>query len=127
MEPAIDIIDDATLEFTFNSEFARSLSTDMNKYDSEFSNETESVENGSKDEEFMIETSSFFIENVNKSDEDKEKQLWNQNNKKTKRQVKKFNRIVMSLTQFNDNNMVHKWSDADAEYFSLSPILNVNF
>jgi hypothetical protein len=99
MEPASDNLDisDTTLDFKFNSEFARSLSTDITKYDSEFSNETESVNNSKDDEVFLIETNSFFIENVNKSDEDKEKQLWNQSNKKTKRQVKKFNR-VMSLT-----------------------------
>lgn len=90
MEPVSDNldIDDASLDLKFNSEFARSLSTDIIKYDSEFSNETESVENNLKDEEFLVETNSFLIENVNKSDEDKEKQLWNQNNKKTKRQVK---------------------------------------
>lgn len=91
MEPASDNLDlsDTALDFKFNSEFARSLSTDITKYDSEFSNETESFNNSKDDEVFLVETNSFFIENVNKSDEDKEKQLWNQNNKKTKRQVKK--------------------------------------
>lgn len=100
MEPASDNLDtyDTTLDFKFNSDFARSLSTDITKYDSEFSNETESANTSKDDDVFFIETNSFLIENVNKSDEDKEKQLWNQNNKKTKRQVKKkFNR-VMSLT-----------------------------
>lgn len=86
MENTSDTVDD-TLDFKFNSEFARSLSTDITKYDCDFSNETESVTKNSKDEDFIIETSAFFIENVNKSDEDKEKQLWNQNNKKTKSQV----------------------------------------
>lgn len=94
MEATSDNIDDATLDFKFNSEFARSLSTDITKYDTEFSNETESVENNLTEEEHLIESNSFFIENVNKSDEDKEKQLWNQNNKKTKHQVK--NSIVIS-------------------------------
>lgn len=88
METTCDSVDEsASLDFIFNSDFARSLSTDITKYDCDFS---ESVTKNSKDEEFLIETSAFFIENVNKSDEDKEKQLWNQNNKKTKSQVKKF-------------------------------------
>lgn len=72
---SVDGDQDTSLDYNFNSEFARSLSFDVTKYDNDISKNNECNETIFKCE--SIPELSRSKDNVNKSDEDKQKQLWN--------------------------------------------------
>lgn len=71
------IVQESILDYNFNSEFARSLSVDLTKYENDISKNYDNVENIFKSDDFSMSEISNSPENVNKSDEDKQKQLWN--------------------------------------------------
>jgi hypothetical protein len=82
------VIGDAEMEYNFNSEFAKSLYVDVSlKCES-----TKVIEEENCDENLDKEPYFFEEENVNKSDEDKEKLIWN--NSITKNQVDFKNRSI---------------------------------
>lgn len=77
------IIGDAEMEYNFNSEFAKSLYVDVSS--SSLKCESSKIAEEENSDHNLDKEPYFFEENVNKSDEDKEKLIWN--NSITKNQV----------------------------------------
>lgn len=94
-----DNVQDSSLDYNFNSEFARSLSFDISKFDNDNSKNNDCIETVFKCE--LIPELSRSKDNVNKSDEDKQKQLWiDTNNVDTKHDQVKIRSLFLldSLT-----------------------------
>lgn len=67
---------ECTLDYNFNSEFARSLSCDILKYENDKNSACKDATMFSNDTTSELSSARSY-ENINKSDEDKQKQLWN--------------------------------------------------
>ena len=89
-----DNVQDTSLDYNFNSEFARSLSFDASKYDNDVSKNNECNETIFKCD--SIPELARSKDNVNKSDEDKQKQLWIDTKNVKHDQVKKLGHFLSS-------------------------------